>query len=109
MSNARKLFRLFKYLNEYVKSKAIMKDQAMPQFDKILALAIRLAFACYWWYDNLVVLVKIKFFNSIDLKNVSLMASRFWCLALVLTAWDCVRKMIKFSKKDSELRKEKDK
>lgn len=72
MSNARKLFRLFKYFNEWVKAKQIMKDEKMPQFDKILSLATRLAFAFYWWFDNLVVGCKIKFFTSMDLKHVSL-------------------------------------
>lgn len=105
MSNARKLFRLFKYFNEWVKAKQIMKDEKMPQFDKILSLATRLAFAFYWWFDNLVVGCKIKFFTSMDLKHVSLQASRFWCLGLILTIWGCIRNMMKFSKKDAELRK----
>jgi hypothetical protein len=86
MSNSRKLFRLFKYLNEYVKCKEIMK-QDIPQFDKILSLAVRAAFAGFWLFDNMVILCKIKFFTSIELKSMMDKAARFWLLALVLMAW----------------------
>lgn len=107
MSNARKLFRLFKYLNEYVKAKAVM-EQKMESTDRILAIAIRVAFALYWWFDNLVVLIKIKFFTSLNLARINLNAFRFWTLALVLMLIDCIRKLMKHAAKDAELRKKKE-
>lgn len=67
MSTARKLFRLFKSFNEYVKIKGIMKEETSA-LDKTLAVLARLGFLFYWFFDNLSVLIKIKFFQSMDLK-----------------------------------------
>lgn len=107
MSNARKLFRLFKSLNEYVKAKDIAK-QDLPQLDKFLALTTRLLFAFYWLFDNLVVLVKIKFINSIDLKTVSDKSFQFWFLALIFMIWHAIHNLFKISKDMASVRKHKE-
>jgi len=69
MGVARKLFRLFKSFNEWVKIKEFMNNKTLPEFDKYLSIATRLAFLIYWIFDNLAVLAKIKFFPSLDVKN----------------------------------------
>ena len=63
MAVARKLFRLAKWFNEYV---TITKTLAgnTPNTDKYLTVATRLAFLLYWIFDNLGVLIKIKFING---------------------------------------------
>jgi len=103
MSNARKLFRLFKYLNEYVKCKDIMK-QDLPQLDKYLALAVRIAFAGFWVFDNFVVLCKIKFITSLELKSMMDKAARFWLLALILMAWQAIRGLAACALDEAKLR-----
>ena len=67
MSVARKLFRLFKFFNEYVKILAI-KGGKLPEMEKTLQIICRIAFAFYWLFDNLSVLIKVKFLNGFDLK-----------------------------------------
>lgn len=61
MSVARKLFRLFKTFNEYVKVKGFLANKEMPQFDRVLSILARVAFGFYWIFDNLAVLTKVKF------------------------------------------------
>jgi len=67
MGVARKLFRLFKSFNEYVKITAIRKGK-LPDFEKNLQILARLAFMAYWFFDNLAVLIKVKFLTSFELK-----------------------------------------
>lgn len=67
MSVARKLFRLFKSFNEYVKICEIQKGK-LPDFEKNLAILARLAFGFYWFFDNLSVLIKVKLLDGWDLK-----------------------------------------
>ena len=86
MSVARKLFRLFKSFNEWVKIKAFMK-QDMPSFEKNLAILTRAAFLFYWLFDNLAVLCKVKFITSLDMKETARRASKFWLLGIVLGIW----------------------
>jgi|TARA_B110001450_G_C17499240_1_gene431564 hypothetical protein len=69
MANARKLFRLFKSLLEYKKINALLgKAESMPIHKFILALIPRLAFFCFWLFDHLVILTKIKVLNGMDAK-----------------------------------------
>jgi hypothetical protein len=60
MAVGRKLFRLFKSINEYVNIKKFLQGD-LPPVDKYFSVATRLAFLFYWVFDNLGVLVKIKF------------------------------------------------
>ncbi len=60
MAVGRKLFRLFKSINEYVNIKKFLNGD-LPPTDKYFSVATRLAFLLYWVFDNLGVLVKIKF------------------------------------------------
>lgn len=58
MRDARKLFRLFKSINEAKKIKELL---ALPRdVDNVLNIAIRAFFLLYWLFDNLNILSKIK-------------------------------------------------
>lgn len=83
MAVARKLFRLFKSVNEYVTIKNFLEGD-LPNVDKYLSSATRLAFLLYWVFDNLGVLIKIKFINSYDMANTLYRANFFWLVGLLL-------------------------
>ena len=84
MSVARKLFRLFKSFNEWVTIKGYLKGDA--PWDNWLPIISRVAFLFYWFFDNLVVLIKVKFIQSMDLKSVSRKASKCWLTGI----WLCM-------------------
>ena len=67
MSNARKLFRMFKSLIEWQKINTLLgKARSTAPLKFILALIPRIAFFFYWILDTLVVLSKIKFLRNLD-------------------------------------------
>ena len=106
MSVSRKLFRLFKSFNEWIKIKEFLKQDLKP-FDKYLSIATRVAFLLYWVFDNLSVLAKIKFFPSINVTTHTLMAFRFWLLGLILTIWQSVHNLISSKATANRLKLEK--
>jgi hypothetical protein len=103
MAVARKLFRLAKWFNEYV---TITKTLAgnTPNTDKYLTVATRLAFLLYWIFDNLGVLIKIKFINGFDLTNALRRANTFWLLGLALGIITAIRGLINNAKTEAALR-----
>lgn len=80
MRDARKLFRLFKSVNEFKKMKDLWKQNR--SIDNILNLLIRGFFSLYWIFDNLNILSKIKILDF-DNKKMGKIGSTFWLLALV--------------------------
>lgn len=102
MSVARKLFRLFKTLNEYVKMKGIM-NQDMEVLDKTLAMLARFGFAFYWIFDNLAVLIKVKFIQNMDLKPMARKAAKAWLFGLVFSILSALRAMMKTAERRSKL------
>ena len=84
MSVARKLFRLFKSFNEYVKIQVI-RGGKLPAFEKNLQILARIAFAFYWLFDNLSVLIKVKFLTNFELKQMARRASKCWLLGIILS------------------------
>ena len=66
MKDARKLFRLFKGINEIqkVKNLLVKTPVGMDELDLLLALATRISFFGYWLFDNLVILSKVKMINK---------------------------------------------
>lgn len=103
MAVARKLFRLAKFFNEYLTIKKTLAGDAKP-VDKYLTVATRLAFLLYWVFDNLGVLVKIKFLHGFDLANTVRRANSFWLLGLVLTLIGGIRSMIKLISEAGKLK-----
>eukprot|EP00351_Strombidinopsis_sp_SopsisLIS2011_P005882 CAMPEP_0116876860 /NCGR_PEP_ID=MMETSP0463-20121206/8725_1 /TAXON_ID=181622 /ORGANISM="Strombidinopsis sp, Strain SopsisLIS2011" /LENGTH=148 /DNA_ID=CAMNT_0004523733 /DNA_START=170 /DNA_END=616 /DNA_ORIENTATION=+ len=85
MSVARKLFRLFKSFNEYIKIKGFLNDPNLKGLKKNLSILSRLSFLFYWLFDNISVLIKVKFFHGMELKPNQRRASKFWLLGIILS------------------------
>lgn len=96
MKNARKLFRLFKSLNEYHKIRQMLKKPDEDDATFYLNLLSRIGFLTYWVFDNLNVLGDIKFLN-VDAKKNGKNAATCWFIALVFALILYVRDLIKHS------------
>ena len=98
MSVSRKLFRLFKSVNEI---QTIMKkwQENIPTAEKALPILTRLCFLFYWFFDNLGVLIKIKFITSFDFNNALRRANKFWLLGLFLTIVGCIKTLSELGSK----------
>jgi hypothetical protein len=66
MGNARKLFRLLKFFNEYVSIKKYLASDN-PTIDKYLYTITRFSFLLYWVFDNISILIKIKLIEGLNL------------------------------------------
>ena len=91
MRDARKLFRLFKTINEANKIKELMKHE--PTVDNSLNIMVRGFFGVYWLFDNLNILSKIKILQH-DPKQMAKIGSTFWLLALVANLILLIRNLI---------------
>ena len=96
MTVARKLFRLFKWFNEYVNIKKLIAGD-LPALDKYLSVLTRMAFFMYWVFDNLGVLIKIKAISKLDLKPIVRTANKFWLLGLTLGIVHALRNLMNVS------------
>ena len=82
LSNARKLFRVLKFLHEYRTINTLLgKADSMPVHKLILALVPRIAFFFYWIFDTLIVLLKIGFLKNMDAKWLTNKWAGFWTIA----------------------------
>ena len=97
MSIARKLFRLFKSLNEWDTIRKHLND---PMKNALPILA-RAAFFFYWLFDNLAVLIKIKFIQNWDVKAMSRRAAKFWLLGIWLTILIALMDLAKVAKEEA--------
>lgn len=93
MRDARKLFRLFKTLNEYHKILQILSKGAEDELDYYLTILNRLFFAGYWFFDNLVILCTVKFFKQ-DAKKYNKTGMLFWFLGLIVGLAQSIRSLI---------------
>lgn len=80
MRDARKLFRLFKSLNEAKKIKDLWAQDRTVE--NVLNILIRAFFLLYWFFDNLNILSKIKILKE-DPKKMGKIGATFWLLALL--------------------------
>lgn len=87
---------------EYQKIKQLLKNES-PQFEKVMNILCRAAFLWYWFFDNLSVLIKIKFINSLDFNSMNRKASKFWLVGCLIGAFIAVYGMVKDMKKEAEL------
>ena len=101
MSVARKLFRLFKSFNEWITIKGYLNGDA--PWDNWLPIISRVAFLFYWLFDNLAVLIKIKFINSMDLKAMSRRAAKFWLTGIWLSIIIALLGLVKTAKEEAQL------
>ena len=82
LSNARKLFRVLKFLKEYKTINGLLgKADTMAIHQLVLKLIPRVAFFFYWIFDTLIVLCKIKFFTNLDLKWITHKWGICWTIA----------------------------
>ena len=102
MSVARKLFRLFKSFNEYVKITAIQGGK-LPDYEKNLQIIARLGFMFYWLFDNLSVLIKVKFLTGFDFKLMSRRASKCWLFGIWMSIICALLELYKASTRQSQL------
>ena len=63
----------------------------------------RASFLWYWFFDNLSVLIKIKFINSLDFNSINKKAFKFWLLGCLIGMFLAVLGMVKDMKKEAEL------
>ena len=84
MRDGRKLFRLGKSLVEYQKIMQFSK-QDLPQHKKVLNILARLGFFFYWIFDNLQILGRVKFLDSVDKEKAAKRAALFWLLGLIFS------------------------
>lgn len=83
MRDARKLFRLFKSVNEFKKILDLLGAKNRTSFDNIMNIIVRAAFMAYWFFDNLSILSKIKIINK-EPKPFSKIGATFWLIALIV-------------------------
>jgi len=57
----------------------------------------------YWLFDNLAVLIKVKFIQSWDLKSMSRRAAKCWLFGIVLSIICAIKAMIKTASRMGKL------
>jgi len=106
MSNARKLFRMFKSLIEWQKINVLLgKASSTPPLKFILQMIPRVAFFFYWILDTIVVLSKIKFLTTVD--NVKLMYrwAFLWTIANVTSLLGALLELADLAQEEKKLKK----
>ena len=71
--------------------------------EKHLQVLARLGFLFYWFFDNLSVLIKVKFLDGWDLKAMSRRASKCWLIGIWLSILVALLELYKASTKQSQL------
>jgi peroxin-11B len=104
MKTARKLFRLFKSVNEYKKIVEILSKGNLSQTDTLNALS-RLAFLLYWFFDNLTVLASVKFLN-LDAKQMNKYGAFWWFVGLILGQAVSFISLAEIAAEEAKLRKQ---
>lgn len=103
MKTARKLFRLFKSLNEYHKVNELLSKKELSQVD-MLNIGGRIAFLLYWIFDNLSILSSVKFLN-LDAKQMNKYGSFWWFVALCLGQAASFITLAELAKEEASIRK----
>lgn len=81
MKDARKLFRLFKTVNEVQKIMELVNKPDKDELNKALNILGRVFFGLYWVYDNLLILKTVKFLKG-DPKPDGKKGATCWLLGL---------------------------
>lgn len=97
MTVSRKLFRLFKWLNEYAQIRKLLAG-VYSKTDKCLYILTKIAFFMYWVFDNLGILIKIKFLRvPIQLSNINRRASQSRLIGLTLVIIHTIKNLMNVS------------
>jgi hypothetical protein len=108
MSNARKLFRIFKWLIEYKKINVILgKADSTALHKLILAIIPRIAFFFYWILDSVIVLSKIKFLTGVNDKWITHKWATLWTIANFTGALGAIVELVEVGKEEARLIAEK--
>ena len=91
MRDARKLFRLFKTINEVKKIQDLLKAELT--MENVLSILVRVFFGIYWFFDNLNILSKIKILSH-DPKKMGKLGATFWLLALATNLVLLVKQLV---------------
>ncbi|KRX05614.1 hypothetical protein PPERSA_09754 [Pseudocohnilembus persalinus] len=84
MRDARKLFRLFKSMNEIEKLIQLSQTDSPDVVKKALDVLARAFFAGYWFFDNLVILITVKFLKS-NKEKATQTSNTFWFFGILFT------------------------
>jgi hypothetical protein len=103
MKTARKLFRLFKTVNEYHKLMDILSKGELDQKAMLNALS-RIAFGLYWFFDNLVVLGSVKFLN-VDAKQMNKYGAFWWFIGLLLGQAVAIITLAELAEEEAQVRR----
>ena len=103
MKTARKLFRLFKTLNEIKKTTDLLSKGDLDHI-AILNVLQRITFGLYWIFDNISVLSSIKFLKY-DAKQNAKNGAFFWFLALLLGQIVAILKLADLADQEAQLSK----
>jgi hypothetical protein len=102
MRDARKLFRLFKSVNEAKKIKELLAQERTV--DNMLNIVVRAFFLLYWFFDNLNILSKIKILGQ-DPKRMAKLGATCWLLALLTNLLLLIRNLLSNCTKANELKR----
>lgn len=103
-SNARKLFRILKFLIEYKKINIILgKADSTPIHKLILLLIPRICFFFYWIFDTFIVLTKIKVLNGFDAAWLTHKWASLWTVANFTNILGAIVDLVEMGKEESKL------
>jgi len=104
MSDARKLFRMLKFLAEYKKINAMLsKAETMAIHKLVLQIVPRIAFFFYFIFDMLIILTKIKFLTNTDLKWLTHKWASFWQIANLVGILGAIVELVEIGKEEVKL------
>lgn len=104
MRDSRKLFRLFKTLNEYKKIEDLLKKNPDMNLNTTLIILTRAFFGVYWIFDNLNILSKLKIVEK-DPKPYAKTGAFFWLLALLTNLFTIIKDIVENEKKIESLKR----
>jgi len=105
MRDARKLFRLFKSINEYQKISKLLNKIEEDEFAFYFNILNRLGFLGYWFFDNLQILSKVNFLK-LDAKKNAKIGAIFWFFALIFALVLELRNLIRVSHEQIQIEKD---
>ena len=94
LSNARRVFRLFRGIHELENVSLALKSKTLQVPEKSLKIATRTAFFFYFIYDNLQFFNGVKIFKT-DEKKLSKHSSQLWLLTILLSLAEFVYSLYK--------------
>ena len=104
MADARKLFRLFKWVNEYQKIVDMLgkPELGWDEIDLIINILTRLGFVMFWIFDNQFILSKIKFIGgNVDTFKKGAMTG--WWIGLTWNILYSLKQLKKLAKEQGDL------